>query len=240
MNHKQFMEEARKVARPCVDLTQDDSGPLAAIWGGAGLVENRVAPSCSTSGFRHWLSVDCRFLPPGYEELRGCLSVYIEENQWKEGDAWPEDEEPAEWPTIVARNETLQLPTDWNLAGTKLFAHPNVSWPWVDAIFRFGSPAIQEWLADCDWEPERPFDGNFRDSNIVANYEENLRGRDPYFGEMEQVCARLGGWHLPWPEDDWVELLDKKLVAMTYRDAEPWLEVWLDKERNFEVLERIT
>ncbi len=239
MNIDQLIEEARKIARPCVDLTQDDNGVLAAIWDGPGLVENRVAPSCSSGIFRHWLSWDCRFMPPEFEDLRGCLSLYMEE--WcEENDPSLEGELPDEWPAIVASDESRQLSRELSLAGTKLFAHSSLSWPWIDAVFRFGSPAIQEWLADCDWQPKWVYNNNFRDSNIVADYEEFLRSRDPYFGEMEDVFARLGGWHLPWPEDDWVELLDKRLVAMTYRDAEPWLEVWLAENGDLDVLERIT
>lgn len=240
MNIEQLTAEARRLARPCVHLTQDEGAPLAAIWGGPGLVENQVEPSCSTSGFCHWFSLDCRFLPPGYEDLRACLSVYVEEDRWSEGDEWPEDEEPDEWPAVVARDETIQMPDYWVLPGTKLFAHPRLSWPPVDAVFRFGSPAIQEWLADCGWQADWLYNDNFRDSAVVSVYESYVNARNPLFDESEKVFVRLGGWHDAFPENDWVELLAKRLVAMTYRDAQPWLEVWADQSRNFEVLQRIT
>lgn len=225
VNREQLMEEARQLARPCIDLTQDEGAPLAAIWGGVGL----VPPPSSQGLLRHGFSIDCRFLPAGYEDLRGCFSVYVDEDEWTEDEGG-----------IVTRDEAIQLTDKWYLAGTKLFAHSSLSWPWIDAIFRFGSPFVEEWLTDCGWQPEWPYNGNFRDSKVVEDYEEFLRQQDPYFGEMEQVFVRLGGWHLPWPDGDWAELLDKRLVAMTYHDAEPWLEVWTDDKRNFEVLQRIT
>ena len=29
-----------------------------------------------------------------------------------------------------------------------------------------------------------------------------------------------------WPDDDWHDLINAKLVAWSLRDAEPWVELW--------------
>ena len=53
------------------------------------------------------------------------------------------------------------------------------------------------------------------------------------------VYAQLGGWPITWPEDAADEQLRKHLVLRTYRDSEPWIEVFRSG-RKFEVFERIT
>ena len=52
---------------------------LAGLWGGEGVV-------CAPSGsFRHWISVDCRFLPEGFGTSTGVLSVYTNEDDYLSG-----------------------------------------------------------------------------------------------------------------------------------------------------------
>jgi hypothetical protein len=50
----------------------------------------------------------------------------------------------------------------------------------------------------------------------------------------------LGGWHEPWPDSEPEDSLGKRLVVMTYWDAEPFIEVWVDAEQQFRVIPRIT
>jgi hypothetical protein len=222
MNLEQLIEEARALVRPCVHLLQDSTdAPLAAVWGGSGLVAN----SSDESASRHWMSLDCRFLPEGYEGLAGCLSIYLDD-----------DEEHG----IVAIDRALQLGLSAAISGTALFAHPSSSWPPIDALFKFGSPAIKNWIAECGWPADMPYHGGFKDHEIVNAYENHVRPLNPLFGEIEGVFAMLGGWHDAWPENDWFDLLDKKLVAYTFEEAEPWVEVWVDGGQNFQVIQRIS
>jgi len=51
--------------------------------------------------------------------------------------------------------------------------------------------------------------------------------------------AVLGGWHFPWPDDDWELLRDRNLLVWTLKESEPWVEVW-DNSGDFEVFQRIT
>jgi hypothetical protein len=35
-----------------------------------------------------------------------------------------------------------------------------------------------------------------------------------------------GGWPIPDPEGDWYDFVGSELVAWTFLDAEPWVEVF--------------
>ena len=50
----------------------------------------------------------------------------------------------------------------------------------------------------------------------------------------------LGGWHFPFPDSDWADLIDEQLIALTIRDSEPWVEAWKMKNNEFKVIQRIT
>lgn len=221
MNSKQLIEEGRHLMRPCVHLKQSNKGaPLAALWGGSG----STPLSDDISPMRHWLSLDCRCMPEGFEDLTGCLSVYVD-TRGKQG--------------IVAVAHSMQLGLS-HTTGLELFAHPGSSWPPIDAIFRFGSSPVKDWIAKCGWKPEWLYNSNFKDHHIVSAYEEHIREQNPFFREEEDVYAMLGGWHESWPENDWCDLLDKRLVVFTYQEAEPWVEVWVDRSQNFQVIQRVS
>lgn len=49
----------------------------------------------------------------------------------------------------------------------------------------------------------------------------------------------LGGWHMPWPEGDWVELIDRPLLVFTFEESEPWVEVW-KWDDGYKIIQRIT
>jgi hypothetical protein len=56
----------------------------------------------------------------------------------------------------------------------------------------------------------------------------------------DRAYATLGGWHFPWPDDDWRDLVDNTLLVQTYMDSEPWIEVWQEPSGELKVIERIT
>jgi hypothetical protein len=51
--------------------------------------------------------------------------------------------------------------------------------------------------------------------------------------------AVLGGWHFPWPDGDWEDLVTCRLLAWTFAGSEPWLEAWARDDRVW-LQERIT
>jgi hypothetical protein len=109
--------------------------------------------------------------------------------------------------------------------------------PPIDALFRFGSPKIHAWLAQNGWKPTWGYNANFPDRVLGDAYDAAFQNQFPlYTGDAH---AMIGGWHFPWPDDDWEELLNDVLVLCTFEDSEPWLEVWL-RAGAFEVVQRVT
>jgi hypothetical protein len=214
MTGEQLIAEGRRLARPCVYLcTSGDH--FAAIWGGKGVVPGGDGP------YRHWLSVACSYIPGGEAKPSGCLSIYTDEDDCDSG--------------IVALDDSLTLP-EW-AEGLRLYAHPGSSLPPIDAVFKFGSREVAEWLAANEWQPAWGHNDNFPDSAPVALYEREYQKQLPlYSGGAHAV---LGGWHMPWPDGDWDELVDKRLIVWTFAESEPWVEVWKD-EGSFHVIQRIT
>ena len=215
MTGEQLLEEGQKLARHCVYLRDVGEGEAVAVWGGPGAV---AAPD---GLYKHWLSLDCRFLPEP-ANLAGCLSIYTDE----------EDEERS----IVATDPAMLLLATED--GISLFGHNDLSMPPIDAVFRFGSAAVQDWLRDNNWKPEWGYNDNFNGRDAVADYERAVQNMSPLY--TGTAFAQIGGWNMPWPEGDWEELLDQTLLVWTFQDAEPWIEVWQDAERRMHVIQRRT
>jgi hypothetical protein len=215
MTGSELIAEAERLARPCV-LLRDKGTPdrLAAVWGGPGLV---AAPEGS---FRHWLTFDCRFLPDGVGPPTGCLSVYTDEEQGESGAAVLDREGQ-----LIAKR-----------GNTKLYAREARSLPPLDAVFRFGSPAVHQWLRSWGWEPDWGYNSNFKDPEPALQYERLYQSECPLYAGG--AYAVLGGWHFPWPDGDWEVLLERPLLIWTFAGSEPWVEVW--GGRPFEVKQRIT
>ncbi len=215
MTGSELIAEAEQLARSCVLLRSE--GPkdhLAAVWGGSGLI-----PALEGS-FHHWLSVDCRFFPDGLGLSEGYLSVYS-------------DEEDCESGVAILRSEGQLEACGGN---TKLYAHPTRSLPPIDAVFRFGSSTVHKWLESNNWQPDWEYNENFRDSESVAEYERLYQSECPLYSGG--AYAVLGGWHFPWPDGDWEQLLDRPLLVWTFAESEPWVEVWGGD--GFQVKQRIT
>lgn len=222
MTGDRLIEEARRLARPCAFLgKQGDTNEVAAIWGGRGVVPAPQGP------YRHRLSLDTRFHPENAPELSGCLSIYTNEEDTATG--------------VVAIDRALgRLPAATD--GVPLFARRATSLPPPGAVLQFGSPDIQEWLAAQGWQPQHGYYYNLADTEAADTYELVYQNQCPLYwdlGEASSPLAVLGGWHCPWPENDWDELLDYRFIAWTFADAEPFVEVWY-RNGDFRVIQRIT
>lgn len=216
MTGKQLLEEGQKLARPCVCLSGVGEGKVIAVWGGPGAVAAPDGP------YKHWLSLDCRYLPQNPANLTGCLSIYTDEEEGEGG----------------AAAFDSAVPYFSSIGGIPLFGREGFSLPPIDAVFRYGSAAVQNWLQDNKWKPEWGFNNNFNGRDAVADYEAAVQNVSPFY--TGTAFAQLGGWNMPWPEGDWEELLDQTLLVWTFQDAEPWVEVWQDAERGLHVIQRIT
>jgi hypothetical protein len=203
--------EAEALKRPCVYLV-DAGEEYAAVWGGAAVV-----PSPGRE-YRHWISIDTRFMFPS---RRGCLSVFANEEDCKSG--------------AVRFEADALLPS--SSARKRLFARPSASLPPIDAVFRFGSPDVRAWLQALGWDPMVEYTDNFPDPEPVKAYEADYQAQLPlYSGGAHAV---IGGWHFPWPDGDWADLIDCNLLVWTFEDCEPWIEAWSDGSREW-VFQRIT
>jgi hypothetical protein len=209
MHPREFEEEARRLTRPCTYL-RSRGHDYAAVWGG-----DPVVPG--PAGQRHWFSVAARYVPGCGTD--GVLAVFIDES----GDGG----------TVVLDSNT-DLPAEGPRA---LFAHPGDSLPPVEGVFLFGSAAVGDWLTQHGWPRADPYSANFPDPAPVEQYQRRLQDTVPlYTGEAHAV---LGGWHWPWPDGDWPELTKAQLLAWTFAESEPWVEVWASAEGRW-VRQRIT
>jgi hypothetical protein len=121
-------------------------------------------------------------------------------------------------------------------SSTKLFAEDVLSLPPVDAVFRLGSSGVESYLARQAWQRTWPFNDNFKDS-VPHQYEALWRANCPMYAKG--IVAVCGGWHFPWPDGDFADLINSQLVLCTFENAEPWIEVFFDGQ-SFSVKERIT
>lgn len=115
---------------------------------------------------------------------------------------------------------TPGLPED--AGGMPLFAHDAMSFPPIDAIPLRGGAAFRS--------EEIPHE-------LAGEYDRYYAEACPLYSEG--IHAVLRGWHFPWPDGDWEELIDHRLIAWTLADSEPWVEVW-ERGGAFRVIERIT
>ena len=121
--------------------------------------------------------------------------------------------------------------------GPRLYAYSVPSLPPLEAVFLYGSPMFREWFGQMGWGEDLDRNGPLLDREIENAYVEAQRENLPIDGE--HVFAVLGGWHVPWPDGDWLELVDHPLAVMTLADSEPWVEVF-DMGDSFQVIQRVS
>lgn len=216
MTGSELIAEAERLARPCVLLKGSGSEDrFAGLWGDQGVVPAPPGP------YRHWLSFDCKFLPAGLGPSAGCLSVYTDEDDCASG--------------VAVHDSSKQLACTQKVQ--PLYAHPARSLPPIDAVFRFGPQTVHAWLSEHEWQPDWGFSSNFKDPRPAQEYERLYQSECPLYSGG--AFAVLGGWHFPWPDGDWEELLSRPLLAWTFAESEPWVEVWGGAD-GFHVIQRIT
>jgi hypothetical protein len=128
MSDAELASESQRLARPCV-LLRSNGAPdcLAGVWGGPGVVAAQAGP------FRHWLSVDCRFLPDGLGPTAGILSIFTNEDDCVSG--------------VVAFDPAAKIVTS---SGSPLYAQPSQSLPPPDALPGGDTEEyIRLWQSNC-------------------------------------------------------------------------------------------
>lgn len=75
-------------------------------------------------------------------------------------------------------------------------------------------------------------------AKAIDAYERAFQGEHPLY--RDDTWVMLGGFAQVWPEDDVTrEAMGESLVLWTFRDSEPWVEVW-HKRGKFTVIQRTT
>lgn len=218
MTGQELLAEGRKLAKPAVYLRRRRAEPTIAIWGGKGLVPPPKGP------YRHWITLDCRKLPQELTGLRrlGLVSVYSDEDDLHGGVA------------VHSRSVEFAIPNPRSL---ELSAQVVTALPVIDAVFLLGSKHVRRWLASNKWQPEWLYNSNFPDRAPVEEYERAYWAESAF--ENPRVYAAVGGWHHPWPDENWDRRVDQQILLCTFRDSEPWVEVW-NRRGRLEVVQRIT
>lgn len=215
MTSEQLIAEGRKLQRPCALLTPERSGEAVAIW------HEGDEEEIESSGHHRWLTVDSRQIPGLPTAVSGYVSLFTDENKCEGG--------------------RIEITPSWpKTNGTQLYAHKASILPPLDAVFRRGSNAVEEWLLNVGWQRDWRYNSNFKDKAVIAPYREIFQQEFPIYSDSDNIYATLGGWHFPGPDDDWEELIDEQLMVMTFRDSEPWVEAWRMRTGEFKVIQRIT
>jgi len=211
MTSAELIEEGRRLQRPAVFLRPEPLGEIAAVW------HSSDEPG-DDPDFRPWLTVDARHIPGLDAAGTRYLTISTNEEDCKAGRVESVDALPA---------------------GEPLYAHPAAVLPPIDAVFALGSDAVGEWLQANKWQRQTRYNDNFKDSAVTRAYQNLWMSEHPlYLGE--DIAAVLGGWHLPGADDDWHDLIAEKLLAMTLRDSEPWVEAWQLRSGGYSVIQRTT
>jgi hypothetical protein len=213
-----LVAEGERLSKRSLLLVDEPRGPVVAVWGGAG-PEDRDSSREDT----HWISVDGAWLAANRLPVKGVLSLYEVDRKY----GWPVpydvDELPGTLSSIRVRD------------GAPLYGREMQSFPPIMALCLYGGDVVARWLAaeGLDRIDYQAAQGR----KLGAAYEEEWMRRCPLY--TGGSAAVLGGWHMMWPEDDFYMPREMSLLLWTFRDAEPWLELWR-RGPNFRVEERIT
>jgi hypothetical protein len=219
--------EAQALSLPCFDLVPAQTGDrIVAHWGGRRADLPETFPSFVTAlkSQHHLLSVDQSVF--GQLGFTGRYPFALSIVTTAAGDERPDAKAVATGTLADATFEDT-LP---------LTLHPAVSLPPLEALILYGGPAIGEWVAD---QGIKRWEYSAVSSEIRKEYEKHFYSRSPLCSDQAPV-ARVGGWHTLWPDDDFYTPREMRLMLWTFRDAEPWYEVFLSPQNNYVLRGRIT
>ncbi len=222
-----LIDESKTLLLPCFDLVPAKDGePIVAQWGGrrSDLLDEFADFETELKSQTHLLSVEQSL----FEQLglRGRGPFALTKVITSE-DAMRLDCVHVSTGKLGDVAFTNSLP---------LTAKPSVSIPPFEAAILYGGQAVQSWLASEGLQ-------RWEYGQIVGELRDQYRD---YFNRQLPLCiehppfARIGGWHMLWPDDDFYIPREMRLMVWTFQEAEPWYEVFLSPLRNYIIKSRIT
>lgn len=227
MTLDELIAEGESLERPSWILRPEptDSG-VVACWGGERHDEPNAVPPEATAlrNQRHIVTLSETLLAKtGVPQ--GPVSLF--ELVYADGNS-----------TVLAKSGgRFQVPfKDLRISGEPLFATEERSFPPFAAVCLYGSSRVADWLAK---QGLARHDYLRVTDELQTLYTSEWNRRSAFCRNAGDVI--VGGWHFLWPDDHFLTPPELKLVALTLRDAEPWLELWYSPYGfGFHVRERIS
>ncbi len=226
MTISDLVASGERISRPCFLLHSQGAGSPDGFWGGerADHPNTPSAQAIDITTLEHILTIDPNLLER--LDLRfneGPVSLYVA--RLRDGTEQPR--------TVTSAGSVF---SEISFSGAPLYASLAQSFPPFPALCLYGDEVIERWLHSIGLARHQYQEAEGHP--LALEYEEEFVRRAPlYSGEIDAV---VGGWHMMWPEDDFFLPLEMRLLVSTFRDAEPYWEIWRSPVGNIHVREHIT
>jgi hypothetical protein len=222
-----LIKESAALSLPCFDLVPaEDGDAVVAHWGGrrSDLPEEYPKFVTALKSQAHFLSVEQSLFDQLGLKGRGPLALSMVTTA--EGD------ERLHYVNV----STAKLSEVAFEDSVPLAARPTKSLPPLEALLLYGGRTAQEWLSAQGLQ-QWQYCEVARD--VHAAYQKHFDAQSPLCAKQPPF-ARIGGWHVMWPDDDFYIPREMRLMVWTFQDAEPWYEVFLSPLLNYTIKTRIT
>jgi hypothetical protein len=223
-----LLKEATDISLPCFDLVPAAKGDrVVAHWGGKRSdLPERFPPGMGGAykGQRHFLSVDQGLFTELGLSGRGPLVLSM---------ATTVEDDERLGSVSGSTGNLSEISFEESIS---LTAKPAVSLPPLQALALYGGPAVEDWLSSLGLER---WEYTGMGSDAAEEYARHFESQTMLL-MAEPPFARIGGWHIQWPEDNFYMPREMRLMVWTFQDAEPWYEVFLSPQRNYVIKERNT
>jgi hypothetical protein len=219
MTLEELIEEGERLSKPSLLLVDSiEQSGIAGYWHGG-------EPLTDGTARRLWLTLDCTWLSRHGSRLRdGVMCIY--EHISKSGEQ--------QGRVTYTPNQNLSTLT---VEGLPLYGIEAESFPPIQAVCLYGSEHVEQWVESLGLS-RRDYDA-VEQTPLGEAYQNIWLARSPLGNNKESIVAVMGGWHMLWPDDDFYMPPEINLIVWTFRNAEPYIEVW-ERLPNFRVYFRIT